>query len=83
MRLSSELEAQTVTVLDLIPLPLHEPEEVSDGVGVLDGYFQIGFQHGTIGGLTFTLAQPFDVAHGFLPVPLDDDGKAVLPTQSV
>ena len=83
MVLSSELEAQAATVLDLIPLPLHESEEVSNGVGVLDGCFQVSLQHGTIGGLTFTLAQPFDVAHGFLPIPLDDDGEAMFSAEAI
>ena len=83
MCLPSELEAQAATVLDLIPLPLHEPEEVSDGVGVLDGCFQIGLQHGAVGGLAFTLTQPFNITHRLLPVTLDDDGEAVLPTRSV
>ena len=79
MCLPLELEAQAATVLDLVPLPLHEPEEVSNGVGVLDGCFQVSLQHGTIGGLTFTLAEPLNVAHGLLPIALN----AMLPAQAV
>ena len=35
--LSTEPKTQTVAVLDLVSLPLHEPEEVPDGVSVLNG----------------------------------------------
>ena len=37
MGLPPELEAQAAAVLDLVAFSLHEPKEVSDGIGILNG----------------------------------------------
>ena len=74
MGLPTELEAQTISVLDLVTLLLHEPEKVSDGVGILDGCLEVSFQYGAVGGLAFALAKPLNVAHGLLPIALNDNG---------
>ena len=37
--LSTEPKTQAIAVLDLIALPLHESEEIPDGVGILNGCF--------------------------------------------
>ena len=49
-------------MMDLIPLMLHEQEEVAEVVGVPDGIPQICLQQGAEGGLPFGLAQPLNVA---------------------
>ena len=49
-------------MLDLISLVLHDEEEVTDVVGILDSLPQICLQHGTEGGLPLGLAQPLNVA---------------------
>ena len=81
--LSTELEAQTISALDLVALSLHETKEISDGVSILDECFEVSLQHGAVGGLALALAQPLNVAYGFLPVTFNDNGQAVLPAQSV
>ena len=81
--LSSELEAETISVPDLVTLPFHEPEEVSNRVSVLNRCFEVGLQHGAVGGLAFTLAKPFDIAHRFLAIAVYNHRQAVLPAQSV
>ena len=60
--LSTQAETEPAAMMDLIPLMLHEQEEVAEVVGVPDGIPQICLQHGTEGGLPLGLAQPLNVA---------------------
>src|SRR5699024_10019849 len=63
--LPPQTESQTVSVADLVALVLHEQEEVSQVIGVLNGLPEIRLQHGAEGGLTPGLTQPLHIAHGF------------------
>ena len=70
-------------MMDLIPLMLHEQEEVAEVVGVPDSIPQICLQHGAEGGLPFGLAQPLDVADRPGRLVLHDDGQSMLPAEPV
>ena len=70
-------------MLDLIPLVLHDEEEVANVVGVLYGLPQIRLQHCPEGGLTLVLPQPLDVTDRLFSLALHDNGQAVLPAQPV
>ena len=61
-------------MMDLIPLMLHEQEEVAEVVGVPDGIPQICLQQGAEGGLPPGLAQPLNVADRPGRRALHDDG---------
>ena len=81
--LSSQAEAEPASMMDLIPLMLHEQEEVAEVVGVPDSIPQICLQHGAEGGLPFGLAQPLDVADRPGRLALHDDGQSMLPAEPV
>ena len=49
--LSTQAETEPAAMMDLIPLMLHEQEEVAEVVGVPDGIPQICLQQGAEGGL--------------------------------
>ena len=70
-------------MMDLIPLMLHEQEEVAQVVGVLDGVPQVRFQHGAEGGLAPALPQPLNVADRPGRRALHDDGQSMLPAEPV
>ena len=72
--LSTQAEAEPAAMMDLIPLMLHEQEEVAEVVGVPDGIPQIRLQHGAEGGLPLGLAQPLNVADRPGRRALHDDG---------
>ena len=78
-----EAKAEACAVLDLIPLVLHDEEEVANVVGVLYGLPQIRLQHCPEGGLTLVLPQPLDVTDRLFSLALHDNGQAVLPAQPV
>ena len=81
--LSTQAETEPAAMMDLIPLMLHEQEEVTEVVGVPDGIPQICLQHGTEGGLPPGLAQPLNVADRPGRRALHDDGQSMLPAESV
>ena len=81
--LSTQAETEPAAMMDLIPLMLHEQEEVAEVVGVPDGIPQICLQHGTEGGLPLGLAQPLNVADRPGRRALHDDGQSMLPAESV
>ena len=81
--LPPQAEAEPAAMMDLIPLMLHEQEEVAEVVGVPDGVMQICLQHGTEGGLPLGLAQPLNVADRPGRRPLHDDGQSMLPAEPV
>ena len=70
-------------MLDLISLVLHDEEEVTDVVGILDSLPQICLQHGAEGGLAPALPQPLDVTDRLFSLALHDNGQAVFPAQPV
>ena len=81
--LSTQAETEPAAMMDLIPLMLHEQEEVAEVVGVPDSIPQICLQHGAEGGLPFGLAQPLDVADRPGRLALHDDGQSMLPAEPV
>ena len=81
--LPPQAEAEPAAMMDLIPLMLHEQEEVAEVVGVPDGIPQICLQHGTEGGLPLGLAQPLNVADRPGRRALHDDGQSMLPAEPV
>ena len=81
--LSTQAETEPAAMMDLIPLMLHEQEEVAEVVGVPGGIPQICLQHGTEGGLPLGLAQPLNVADRPGRRALHDDGQSMLPAESV
>ena len=70
-------------MLYLIPLVLHDEEEVADVVGVLYGLPQIRLQHAAEGGLPLGSAEPFYVAYCLGRFPLHDYRETMLSTQPV
>ena len=72
--LSPQAEAEPASMMDLIPLMLHEQKEVAEVVGVPDSIPQICLQHGAEGGLPLGLAQPLNVADRPGRLALHDDG---------
>lgn len=78
-----EAKAEACAVLDLIPLVLHDEEEVTDIVGILNGLPQIRLQHGAEGRLAPALPQPLDVTDRLFSLALHDDGQAMFPAQPV
>ena len=81
--LSPQAEAEPASMMDLIPLMLHEQQEVSEIVGVLDGRPQIRFQHGAKGRLALRPPQPLHIADGFGRLSRHDNGQAMLPAEPV
>ena len=81
--LSPQAETEPAAMMDLIPLMLHEQEEVAEVIGVPDGIPQICLQHGTEGGLPLGLAQPLNVADRPGRRALHDDGQSMLPAEPV
>lgn len=72
--LTPKAETEAIPMLDLIALMLHDEEEVTDVVGVLDGLPQIRLQHGAEGGLALALPQPLDVTDRLFSLTLQDNG---------
>ena len=72
--LPPQAEAEPAAMMDLIPLMLHEQEEVAEVVGVPDGIPQICLQQGAEGGLPPGLPQPLNVADRPGRHTLHDDG---------
>ena len=70
-------------MMDLIPLMLHEQEEVAEVVGVPDGIPQICLQQGAEGGLPPGLPQPLHIADGFGRLSRHNNGQAMLPAEPV
>ena len=68
--LPAQSETETVAVVDLVALMLHEQEEVAEIVRVGNRIAQVRFQHGAERWLPFGLAEPFDVADGFCVLSL-------------
>ena len=81
--LSTQAETEPAAMMDLIPLMLHEQEEVAEVVGVPDGIPQICLQQGAEGGLPPGLAQPLNVADRPGRRALHDDGQSMLPAEPV
>ena len=81
--LSTQAETEPAAMMDLIPLMLHEQEEVAEVVGVPDGVMQICLQQGAEGGLPPGLAQPLNVADRPGRRALHDDGQSMLPAEPV
>ena len=81
--LPSQAETEPAAMMDLIPLMLHEQEEVAEVVGVPDGIPQICLQQGAEGGLPPGLAQPLNVADRPGRRALHDDGQSMLPAEPV
>ena len=81
--LPPQAKPQAVSVADLVALVLHEQEEVSQVISVLNGLPEIRLQHGAEGGLTLGLTQPLHIAHGYGCLSGEDHGQAVLPAQPV
>ena len=81
--LPPQAKTEPAAMMDLIPLMLHEQEEVAEVVGVPDGVMQICLQHGTEGGLPPGLAQPLNVADRPGRRALHDDGQSMLPAEPV
>ena len=81
--LSTQAETEPAAMMDLIPLMLHEQEEVAEVVGVPDGIPQIRLQHRAEGGLPLGLAQPLNVADRPGRRALHDDGQSMLPAEPV
>ena len=81
--LSTQAETEPAAMMDLIPLMLHEQEEVAEVIGVPDGIPQICLQQGTEGGLPLGLAQPLNVADRPGRCALHDDGQSILPAEPV
>ena len=81
--LPPQAEAEPAAMMDLIPLMLHEQEEVAEVVGIPDGIPQICLQQGAEGGLPPGLAQPLNVADRPGRRALHDDGQSMLPAEPV
>ena len=81
--LPAQSETETVAVVDLVALMLHEQEEVAEIVRVGNRIAQVRFQHGTERWLPFGLAEPFDVADRFGGLALHNDRQSMLPAELI
>ena len=81
--LPAQSETETVAVVDLVALMLHEQEEVAEIVRVGNRFAQVCFQHGTERRLTFGLTEPFNVADRFGGLALHNDRQSMLPAELI
>ena len=79
--LPAQSETETVAVVDLVALMLHEQEEVAEIVRVGNRIAQVRFQHGAERWLPFRLAEPFNIADRFGGLSLHNDRQPMLPAE--
>ena len=79
--LTAQSETETVAVVDLVALMLHEQEEVAKIVRVGNRIAQVRFQHGAERRLTFGLTEPFNIADRFGGLSLHNDRQPMLPAE--
>ena len=72
--LPAQSETETVAVVDLVALMLHEQEKVTEIVRGGNGIAQIRFQHGAERRLTFGLTEPFNITDCFCTLSLKNYG---------
>ena len=81
--LPAQSETETVAVVDLVALMLHEQEEVAEIVRVGNRIAQVRFQHGAERWLPFRLAEPFNIADRFGGLSLHNDRQPMLPAELI
>ena len=69
--------------MDLIPLVLHEQEEVTEIVRVRNRIAQVRFQHGAECRLAFLLTQPLRIADSFLFIAFQNDAQTMRFAQPI
>ena len=72
--LPAQSETETVSVVDLVALMLHEEKKVAEIVRVGNRIAQLRFQHGAERWLTFGLTEPFNIADRFCTLALKNYG---------
>ena len=69
--------------MDLVALMLHEQEEVTEIVGILDGIVQVRFEHRAERRLALFLTQPLRIADGFLFTVFQNDAQTMRFAQPI